>query len=62
MVNDKMSRCAFLVGLSEDVSRLLRVSSRIDRLTTDELLAQTRNIFKEPEPITAAVGTSCAVS
>ena len=34
-VNDKILRSAFLVGLPEDISRLLRASSRIDELTTD---------------------------
>ena len=48
---------AFLVGLTEDISKLLRVFSRIDELT-NELLARARNILKEPEPITAAASTS----
>lgn len=53
-VNDKILSCAFLVGLPEEVSKLLRASSRIDELSTDELLARARNICKEQEPIAAA--------
>ena len=51
-----MTSCAFWVGLPEDISKFLQALSQIDELTTDELLAQTRNILKEPEPITAAAG------
>ena len=61
-VIDKILSCAFLVGLPEDISRLLWASSRIDELTTAELLARARNILKEPEPITAAARTSRAAS
>ena len=51
-----------MVGLPEDISKLLQASSRIDELTTDELLARAQNILKEPELVTAAAGTSHAAS
>ena len=61
-VNDKILSCAFLVGLPEDISRLLQVLSRIDKLTMDELLTRAQNILKELKPITAAASTSRAAS
>lgn len=46
-----MTRYAFLAELSQDVSRLLGASSRVDELPTDQLLARARNILKETLPV-----------
>lgn len=38
-VNGQLLGCAYLAGLPEDVSKLLRASSKMDELPTDQLLA-----------------------
>ena len=52
--NDRIMGCAFLAGLPDDTSRLLRASSRLTELGLDELLARARNILKEVGPVAAA--------
>ena len=48
--------CAFLVGLPDDESRLLRASSRLNELGLDELLARAQNILKDnTESVSVAV-------
>lgn len=39
-VNERMLGCVFVAGLPDDVSRLLRATSRMDELSTDQLLTQ----------------------
>lgn len=51
---DCILECAFLVGLPDNVSRLLRSSLRLDELGIDELLARARNILKDTKMIAAA--------
>lgn len=54
--SDRILGCAFLAGLPDDASRLLRASSKLNELGLDELLARARNILKDDtEPISAAV-------
>ena len=55
-VTDCILGCAFLAGLPDDASRILRASSRLNELRLDELLARARNILKDDtEPVSAAV-------
>ena len=52
--NDRI--LAFLAGLPDDASRLLRASSRLNELELDEWLARARNILKDDtEPVPAAL-------
>lgn len=54
--SDQILGCAFLAGLPDNASRLLRASSRLNELGLDELLARARNILKDDaEPASAAV-------
>ena len=46
---DRILECRFLARLPDDISWLLRVSSRPDKLGIDELLARARNILKDTE-------------
>ena len=55
---DHILECAFLAGLPDDISRLLRSSSRLDELGIDELLARTRNILKDTELVASGVRTT----
>ena len=54
--NDRILGCAFLAGLLDDASWLLRASSRLNELGLDELLARAQNILKDDtEPVSAAL-------
>ena len=55
---DRILECAFMPGLPNDVSRLLRASLRLNKLGIDELLARTRNILKDTELVAAAARTT----
>ena len=55
---DHILECTFLAELPDDVSRLLRVSSRLDKLGINKLLARAQNILKDTELIAAAARTT----
>ena len=55
---NRILECAFIAGFPEDVSQLLWMSSRLDKLGIDELLARTQNILKDTELVTAAARTT----
>ena len=59
---DCIPECAFLAGLPDDVSRLLRVSLRLDELGIDELLARAQNILKDTELVAAAARATKTLS
>ena len=50
---DCILECAFWAGIPDDISRLLRVSWRLD-----ELLARTQNILKDIELVAVAARTT----
>ena len=55
-MTNRILGCAFLAGLPDDASRLLRAPSRLNELGQDELLARARNILKDnTEPVSVAV-------
>ena len=47
-----------MAGLTDDVSQLLRASTRLDKLRLDKLLARARNILKDTELVAATVRTT----
>ena len=55
---DHILECAFLAGLPDDVSQLLRASSRLDELGMNKLLAWAWNILKDTEQVEAAARTT----
>lgn len=56
--SDRILACAFLSGLPDEASRLLRASSRLTEIGLEELLARARNILKDDrELVSAAVDT-----
>ena len=53
-VSDRVLGCAFMEGLPEDVSRLMRASSKPGEMGIDQQLARARTIVKEAEHAAAA--------
>ena len=53
---DRILGCAFLMGLPDDASQILRASLRLNELRRDKLLARAWNILKDDtEPVSASV-------